>query len=107
METISKKRSSHTHRLLWRTDFEKDVVTGSFEHFGWHRWNAEGEPDWNVYWANVNTCKQVFHPDSGVRLGEHQLINHFPNHYELTRKDLMVKNIKRFRKDLEKRWLQV
>ena len=30
------------------------------------------------------------------------MINHFPNHYELTRKDLMVKNIKRYRKELEK-----
>jgi len=29
-------------------------------------------------------------------------LNHFPNHLELTRKDLMVKNIKRFRKDMEK-----
>jgi len=31
-----------------------------------------------------------------------RVINHFPNHYELTRKDLMVKNIKRYRRDLEK-----
>ena len=31
-----------------------------------------------------------------------RVINHFPNHYELTRKDLMVKNIKRYRKDLER-----
>ena len=31
-----------------------------------------------------------------------RVINHFPNHVELTRKDLMVKNIKRYRKDLEK-----
>ncbi len=31
-----------------------------------------------------------------------RVINHFPNHYELTRKDLMVKNIKRYRRELEK-----
>lgn len=31
-----------------------------------------------------------------------RLINHYPNHLELTRKDLMVKNIKRFRKEMEK-----
>ena len=37
-----------------------------------------------------------------MRLNEYQLINHFPNHDELTKKDLMVKNIKRYRKDLEK-----
>lgn len=30
------------------------------------------------------------------------MINHYPNHYELTRKDLMLKNIKRYRKELEK-----
>jgi len=31
-----------------------------------------------------------------------RVINHFPNHYELTRKDLLVKNIKRYRKELER-----
>ena len=31
-----------------------------------------------------------------------RMVCHFPNHYELTRKDLMVKNIKRYRKELEK-----
>ena len=35
-------------------------------------------------------------------MNETQILNHFPNHNELTRKDLMVKNIKRFRKDMEK-----
>jgi tubulin polyglutamylase TTLL1 len=30
------------------------------------------------------------------------LINHFPNYYEITRKDFMVKNIKRFKKELDK-----
>jgi tubulin polyglutamylase TTLL1 len=31
-----------------------------------------------------------------------RVVNHFPNHYELTRKDCMVKNIKRYRRELEK-----
>ena len=31
-----------------------------------------------------------------------RVINHFPNHYELTRKDMMMKNIKRYRKELDK-----
>ena len=35
-------------------------------------------------------------------MNDFQLINHFPNHYELTRKDTMVKNIKRYRRDLER-----
>ena len=36
------------------------------------------------------------------RMNDFQMINHFPNHYELTRKDTMVKNIKRYRRDLER-----
>lgn len=32
----------------------------------------------------------------------YRMINHFPNHYELSRKDLLVKNIKRYRKELER-----
>ena len=45
--------------------------------------------------------------ESGFRLNDNQIVNHFPNHYELTRKDLIVKNIKRYRKELEREgnWL--
>ncbi len=31
-----------------------------------------------------------------------RMVCHFPNFYELTRKDCLVKNIKRYRKDLER-----
>ena len=58
--------------------------------------------DWNIWWASVYSTKQVFSSDSHVRLGDHQLINHFPNHYEITRKDLMVKNMKRYRKEMQR-----
>lgn len=30
------------------------------------------------------------------------MVNHYPNSKELTRKDLMVKNIKRFRREMER-----
>lgn len=36
------------------------------------------------------------------QMDDDQRLNHFPNHYELTRKDLMVKNLKRTRKQLER-----
>ena len=51
--------------------------------------------------------RNIFGIDSGFRLNDNQLVNHFPNHYELTRKDLMVKNVKRYRKELEREghWL--
>ena len=56
-----------------------------------------------MYWALPYNAKQkYFGLDAGQRLNEQQVINHFPNHDELTKKDYMVKNIKRYRKDLEK-----
>lgn len=50
----------------------------------------------------MQTIRNVFSVETGYRLSDDQIVNHFPNHYELTRKDLMVKNIKRYRKELEK-----
>ena len=84
----------------FKTDTNKSAVVSNFERRGWLR--ASGDDDWNIYWATVQTVRTLFNPESGYRFGDAQLISHFPNHYELTRKDLMVKNIKRYRKDLEK-----
>ena len=88
--------------LKYRTDFDKHVVTCNFERRGWERWDPRYDDDWHVFWASVSTIKQIFAPENGIRLGDHQIVNHFPNHYELTRKDLMVKNITRWRKACEK-----
>ncbi|KAJ1458134.1 tubulin-tyrosine ligase family-domain-containing protein [Pelagophyceae sp. CCMP2097] len=85
------------NKYKWKVDSEVSVVMQNLgRRYGTR---TEGD-DWNVYWANVNIVRQIFHPDSGVRLTDTQLICHFPNHYELTRKDLMVKNIKRYARDL-------
>lgn len=86
------------YRLKWKTDLEKGVVTINYDRRGWQR-TGDNDNDWNIYWASVGTVKQIFNPESGYRLNDMQLLNHFPNHLELTRKDLMVKNIKRYLKD--------
>lgn len=91
--------------VAFRTDFEKHVLLQAFQRRRWQRVSEEDEEDWNFYWASVHSVRQIFNPDTGRRLGKYQIINHFPNHYELTRKDLMVKNIKRYRKEREKQEL--
>ncbi|EDQ84350.1 uncharacterized protein MONBRDRAFT_30326 [Monosiga brevicollis MX1] len=88
-------------RIKWCTDLEKQSLVTNFEKRHWQRTARDGN-DWNIYWATVGTVHRLFSPDSGFRLNDHQLLNHFPNHYELTRKDLMVKNIKRYRRDCER-----
>nr|XP_028584574.1 probable tubulin polyglutamylase TTLL1 isoform X2 [Podarcis muralis] len=87
-------------KVKWVTDIEKSVLINNFEKRGWVQ-VSENE-DWNFYWMSVQTIRNVFSVETGYRLSDDQIVNHFPNHYELTRKDLMVKNIKRYRKELEK-----
>lgn len=89
-----------SNRVKWTTDLEKNALISNFERRGWHR--VSSDDNWNVYWATVGTVHRLFNPDHGYRLNDNQIINHFPNHYELTRKDLIVKNIKRYRRDLER-----
>ena len=46
--------------------------------------------------------RQIFSGKSYIKLNDYQILNHFPNFYELTRKDLMAKNIKKYKKQLLK-----
>jgi len=43
---------------------------------------------WDIIWSTVPTAASIFSASrSGTqRLQRHQVINHFPTHYELTRK---------------------
>jgi tubulin polyglutamylase TTLL1 len=91
-------------RILFKTEFEKGVLISNFEKRGWER--CEGD-DWNFFWASKGSTRAVFNPAAPaaaaegaappprVRLNDNQLINHFPNHGELTRKDTLAKNCKR------------
>lgn len=91
--------SCGTKSIKWITDIEKSCLVTNFEK---RNWTKGTEDDWNFYWAGVNNFRLIMSPDSGYRLADNQIINHFPNHLELTKKDLMVKNIKRYRKEIEK-----
>ncbi|CAF3321127.1 unnamed protein product [Rotaria socialis] len=88
-------------RVRCCTDLDKTVLTQNFDKRSWC--SVSPDEDWNFYWASVVTVRSIFNPSNDhPRLTDNQVINHFPNHYELTRKDLMVKNIKRYRRELEK-----
>ncbi|CAG0883813.1 unnamed protein product [Darwinula stevensoni] len=87
-------------KLAYCTDTEKSVVVNNFEKRGWYPVGPDDE--WNFYWAGPQTCRALFSVDSGYRMFDTQIISHFPNHFELTRKDLLVKNVKRYRRDLER-----
>ncbi|XP_077403980.1 putative tubulin polyglutamylase TTLL9 isoform X2 [Vanacampus margaritifer] len=52
--------------------------------------------EWDFHWCGVGWLKE------NLYMEEHVRVNHFRNHYELTRKDFMLKNLKRFKKNLER-----
>lgn len=64
---------------------------------GWIEVKEDGE--WDFNWCDVAWLRENF---DHSYMEEHVRINHFRNHYELTRKNLMVKNLKRHRKTIEK-----
>ncbi|XP_053250657.1 probable tubulin polyglutamylase TTLL9 isoform X1 [Podarcis raffonei] len=64
---------------------------------GWVEVKDEGE--WDFYWCDVRWLQENF---DHTYMDEHVRISHFRNHYELTRKNYIVKNLKRFRKQLER-----
>eukprot|EP00439_Symbiodinium_sp_Y106_P015092 s1658_g2.t1 len=72
----------------------------NFERLGWIRATDE---EFDIYWASVHNVRPLFNPDNALkRLKDGQVVNHYPNHYELTRKDLMARNIKRYRRERER-----
>ena len=60
---------------------------------------TDSETDWDFNWADTGWVHENF---DHMYMSEGQRINHFRNHYELTRKDLLIKNLKRAKKQLEK-----
>ena len=95
-----KRSNSHLDSVQFKTDLQKQCLLHAAEDREWDV--TSSEDDWHVYWASVGKVRKIFNVETGVRLKDNQIINHYPNHYELTRKDLMVKNIKRYRKTLER-----
>nr|CAD7262665.1 unnamed protein product [Timema shepardi] len=81
---VATSSTADRSKMSYCTDLDKSVLISNFEKRGWSQ--AGPDDDWNT---KQSLCSLL-------------TINHFPNHYELSRKDLLVKNIKRYRKELER-----
>ena len=88
--------------MKWKVEYERTALVRNFERMeGWT--HSDSNHDWNFFWASTATIQTMFHPEKGRRLNNGQVVNHFPKYYELTRKDLMVNNIKRYLRDQHRR----
>ena len=72
--------------------FRGDKASGNF---GWTE--SHSETDWDIFWTNKEWIRMIY---DKIHLDHTQKVNHFRNFYELTRKDLLVKNLKRSKRSL-------
>lgn len=82
--------------IKFRTDF-RNTIYDLMLHRKWEQTTSDA--DWNLCWSEKDWINENY--DSLI-LKNNQYINHFRNYYELTRKDLLAKNIKRLKKQNEK-----
>ncbi|CAD8067487.1 unnamed protein product [Paramecium sonneborni] len=87
--------ANHFTNIKYKTSFRNCIL----EAFKRRNWKETDGDDWDIMWAEKEWIHEVM---DHIHLQSHQKINHFRNHYELTRKDLMIKNLKKFKRTLEK-----
>ena len=81
--------------LTFKTTFRNAVYEALLRR-GWKE--TEGD-DWDLHWTEREWMSEVF---DQIHLSSWQRVNHFRNQRELCRKDLMVKNLKRHKRQLQK-----
>ncbi|XP_063240258.1 polyglutamylase complex subunit TTLL1-like isoform X1 [Bacillus rossius redtenbacheri] len=77
-------------KVRFAVDAERCVVMQNFAERGWIQ--VSPQEDWNIYWARTQGCRDVFRVDNRFRLRDDQMVNHFPNSGEISRKDRLVRN---------------
>lgn len=76
-------------KMSYCIDIELPVIIGNLEKRQWV--HVGPEDNWNLYWTSNKTFQCLFKVDNNYRLNDNQMINHFPNHSELCRKDLLIR----------------
>jgi hypothetical protein len=72
-------------KVKFKSDFtQKFVIAANFERRGWVEVDDEYDPDWDICWGSVVTVRALL--EGGMRLRPTQIVSHFPNSHELTRK---------------------
>ena len=93
---LGSRRGRPTGPIRFRCTFH-NTIYDVLRARGWRE--TESDTDWDVAWVDVGWLRENL---DGMHLEEHQRINHFRNHYELTRKDNLVKNLKRTQRQLQR-----
>eukprot|EP00924_Labyrinthula_sp_SR-Ha-C_P003215 maker-scaffold_15-snap-gene-2.24-mRNA-1 protein AED:0.49 eAED:0.49 QI:0/0/0/1/0/0/2/0/90 len=90
MSVDEKNSESEDYQILYRVSTRNIILDVLKSRKGWRETTSEVE--WDLNWADTTWIKDNL---GQLRLDSDQKLNHFRNHYELSRKDLLAKNLKR------------
>jgi len=83
--------------IRFRCGLQNTILDVLKNRTGWVEASVDG--DWDFIWSDRCGIMEIY---DNQYLEEHVKLNHFRNHYELTRKNLMAKNLKRLKKQVER-----
>lgn len=87
-------------RLSYCTDSKSVPLAISFKNRNWLPKNLN--ETWDIYWGSTSASfNKIFGTCSEISLQKYQIVNCFPNSYELSRKDLLYRNIGKYCKKLQ------
>jgi tubulin polyglutamylase TTLL9 len=85
----------HPNSIRFKTNF----TNGVFDVMKKRDWKeTDSDLEWDIIWADKDWIHDVM---DYIHLAPNQRVNHFRNHYELSRKDFLIKNLKRYKKQLK------
>ncbi|GMH94951.1 hypothetical protein TrST_g1523 [Triparma strigata] len=94
-QPVQGKPSSAARVFYFRTTF-RNAIYEALKRRGWKETDGD---NWDLHWTEREWMSEVF---DSIHLSPTQRVNHFRNQRELCRKDLMVKNLKRHKRQLQK-----
>ncbi|KAG5345024.1 TTLL9 polyglutamylase, partial [Acromyrmex heyeri] len=96
---LKKKQNSEDKVVKFRCDFPSTQVEVMLAR-GWTQIVDPEDTNWHLWWCDTgDVLRQVLDGDR-KKLRPYQRVPHFRNHYELTRKNYLYRNLKRYRKAL-------
>ncbi|XP_023248447.1 probable tubulin polyglutamylase TTLL9 [Copidosoma floridanum] len=94
-----KTRNSRKSKIKFRCDYSPTPLK-VLQARGWTRVQEPKDNSWDIWWCDTSELKLAL--DGPVKLEANQRVSHFRNHCELTRKNYLYRNLRRYRRLLVK-----
>ncbi|XP_073975459.1 probable tubulin polyglutamylase TTLL9 isoform X3 [Rhodnius prolixus] len=94
---LKRRVSKFPRKIRYRVDVSYSAIQRVLKERGWQM--VEGESDnWDLYWCELHNLQLVLDKP----LGPNQIVPHFRNYYEISKKSLLARNIGRYKRSLLK-----